>query len=219
MLKGKFAVLSLAAAALLCLQFAGAGTVNSGVVSPCNSSASGTAGVLFICPQNDGDLLGASGLTINVTVQDNSGNPVVGVPAADVWLVGCTESNLALCGGSGAISASAATDVNGQTTITGRLAAGGCDLGGVRVVVQGVLIGLGNLPTPCADPCVGVKMKSADINKSLVVNLVDFSIFGGASGYPSPPKPYNECIDYTSPFGTVTLPDFAKYGSHNNHTC
>lgn len=62
-------------------------------------------------------------------------------------------------------------------------------------------------------------MKSADINKSLTVNLVDFSVFGGASGYPSPPKPYTECIDYTAPFGTVTLPDFAKYGSHNNHTC
>jgi len=215
MLKGKFAVLSLAAAALLCLQFASAGTVNSGVVDPCNSSASGAAGVLFICPQNDGDLLSGSGLTISVTVLDNLSAPVVGVPAADVWLIGCTEPNLALCGGSGAISASAATDVNGQTTITGKLAAGGCDLGGVRVVVQGVVIGAG----VCADPCIAVKMKSADINKSLTVNLVDFSIFGGASGYPSPPKPYNECIDYTSPFGTVTLPDFAKYGSHNNHTC
>jgi hypothetical protein len=215
MLKGKFAVLSLAAAALLCLQFAGAGTVNSGVVDPCNSSASGAAGVLFICPQNDGDLLSTAGLTISVTVLDNLNAPVVGVPAADVWLIGCTEPNLALCGGSGAISASAATDVNGQTTITGKLAAGGCDLGGVRVVVQGVVIGAG----VCADPCIAVKMKSADINKSLTVNLVDFSIFGGASGYPSPPKPYNECIDYTSPFGTVTLPDFAKYGSHNNHTC
>jgi hypothetical protein len=215
MLKGKFAVLSLAAAALVCLQFVGAGTVNSGVVDPCNSSASGVAGVLFICPQNDGDLLSGSGLTISVTVLDNLSAPVVGVPAADVWLIGCTESDLALCGGSGAISASAATDINGQTTITGRLAAGGCSLGGVRVVVQGVVIGAG----VCGDPCVAVKMKSADINKSLTVNLVDFSVFGGASGYPSPPKPYTECIDYTSPFGTVTLPDFAKYGSHNNHTC
>jgi hypothetical protein len=121
-----------------------------------------------------------------------------------------------MCGGSGAISASAPTDANGVTTITGRFAVGGCDVGGVRVVVQGVPVGVG---PSCADPCLPIKIKSGDLNKSLNVNLVDFSIFGGPNGYPSPPKPYNECIDYTAPFGTVTLPDFAKYGSHNNHTC
>jgi hypothetical protein len=212
MLKGKFAVLSLASAALLCLQFAGAGTVNSGVVDPCNSSASGAAGVLFSCPANDGDFLSASGLTISVTVLDNLSAPVVGVPAADVWLVGCTEANLNLCGGSGAISAAAATDVNGQTTISGRFAAGGCDLGGVRVVVQGVVIGAG----VCGDPCIPVKIKSADTNKDLVVNLVDFSAIG--LGFPSPPKAYNECIDFVPPFGTVNLQDFSKYGLHHQNT-
>jgi hypothetical protein len=214
MLKGKFAVLSLAAAALLCLQIAGVNTVNSGVIHPCLSTASGPAGVIFACPQDDGDLLSVSGLTINVTLKDAANVAVAGVPAADIWLIGCNDL-IGLCGGSGAINASAATDVNGQTTITGNIAAGGCDLGGVRVVAQGVVIGAG----VCAAPCVAIKVKSADINKSLNVNLVDFSIFGGASGYPSPPKPYTECIDYTAPFGTVTLPDFAKYGSHNNHTC
>lgn len=212
MLKRKFAVLSLAAVALLCLQIAGVNTVNSGVVDPCFSQASAPTGVIFACPQDDGDLLSVAGLTINVTVKDNVNAPVVGVPAADVWLIGCNDL-LGLCGGSGAINAAAATDVNGQTTITGNIAAGGCDLGGVRVVVQGVVIGAGT----CGAPCVGIKVKSADINKSLVVNLVDFATFG--AGYTSPPKTYNECIDYTSPFGTVTLPDFAKYGSHNNHTC
>jgi hypothetical protein len=212
MLKGKFAVLSLVAAALLCLQIAGVETVNSGVVDPCNSSASSAAGVAFACPQSDGDILGSIGLTISVTVHDNVNAPVVGVPAADVWLIGCSDL-LALCGGSGSISASAATDINGQTTINGDLSAGGCDLGGVRVVVQGVVIGAG----VCADACLPIKFKSADINGSLTVNLVDFATFG--AGYQSPPKPYNECIDFSAPFGTVTLPDFAKYGTHNNHTC
>jgi len=212
MLKGKFAVLSLAAAALLCLQFAGVETVNSGVVDPCNSSAAAAAGVIFAFPQSFGNVLSVAGLTITVTVRDNVNAPVVGVPAADVWLIGCNDL-LNLCGGSGAINASAPTDVNGVTTITGDIAAGGCDLGGVRVVVQGIVIGAG----VCADPCVLIKVKSADINGNLSVNLVDFATFG--AGYTSPPKPYNECIDYTAPFGTVTLPDFAKYGSHNNHTC
>ena len=212
MLKGKFAVLSLAAAALLCLQVAHVSTVNSGVVDACNSSASAASGVAIACPQSDGTLLGSVGLTITVTVRDNVNAPIANIPAADVWLIGCNDL-LALCGGSGAINASAPTDVNGQTTITGDIAAGGCDLGGVRVVVQGVAIGAG----VCADPCVLIKVKSPDVNGNLLVNLVDFATFG--SGYTSPPKAYNECIDFTAPFGTVTLADFAVYGSHNNHTC
>jgi len=211
MLKGKFAVLSLAAAALLCLQVARVSTVNSGVVDQCNSSASAASGVAFACPQSDGDAL-APALTITVIVRDDTNAPIAGIPAADVWLIGCND-NLALCGGSGAINASAATDVNGQTTITGDIAAGGCDLGGIRVVVQGVAIGAG----PCGDPCIAIKVKSPDVNGNLLVNLVDFATFG--AGYTSPPKAYNECIDFVAPFGSVTLPDFAKYGSHNNHTC
>jgi hypothetical protein len=212
MLKGKFALLSLAVAALLCLQFAGASTVNSGVVDPCNSSATAAAGVAFACPQSDGDALGVNGLTITVTVRDDVNAPIAGIPAADVWLIGCNDL-LALCGGSGAINASGPTDINGVTTITGDIAAGGCDLAGVRVVVQGVSIGAGI----CADPCVLIKVKSPDVNGNLVVNLVDFATFG--AGFTSPPKPYNECIDYVAPFGTVTLPDFAKFGAHNSHTC
>jgi hypothetical protein len=139
--------------------------------------------------------------------------PIQGVPAADVWLIGCSDL-LELCGGSGAISASAATDVNGQTTITGDLSAGGCDLSGVRVVVQSVVIGAG----VCADPCIAIKFKSADVNGSGTVTLADFAIFG--AGYTSPPKAYNECIDFIGgPFGTVTLADFAKFGAHYNHLC
>jgi hypothetical protein len=217
MLKGKFAVLSLAAAALLCLQLASVDTVNSGVVDPCNSSAT-SAGtypadindVVFACPQSDGDAFSPN-FTINVTVLDNVNAPVVGVPAADVWLIGCNDL-LALCGGSGAISASGATDANGQTTITGDLSAGGCDTG-LRVVVQGVVIGAG----VCADPCVAIAVRSADINASLTVNLGDFALFG--AGYTSPPKPYDACLDFVSPFAAVNLGDFARFGSHYNHTC
>jgi hypothetical protein len=217
MLKGKFAVLSLAAAAVLCLQLASVDTVNSGVVDPCNSSAT-SAGtypaditdVVFACPQSDGDPFGP-GLTISVTVRDNVNAAVAGIPAADVWLVGCND-NLALCGGSGAISASAATDVNGNTTITGDLSAGGCDTG-LRVVVQGVVIGAG----VCADPCVAIAVRSADINETLSVNLADFALFG--AGYTSPPKPYNACLDYVAGFGAVNLADFARFGAHYNHVC
>ncbi len=218
MLKGKFAVLSLAAAALMCLQVVGADTVNSGVVDPCNSAASGPAGIIFACPQSDGDLLSGSGLTISVTVRDNVNAPVAGVPAADIWLIGCNDL-LALCGGSGAINAAAPTDVNGQTTITGDIAAGGCENGGVRVVVQGVVIGAG----VCADPCVLIKVRSGDFNANLVVNVQDFSFFvngplpATTDDYPVNPA-VNDCRDFNDD-NQVGIQDFAKFAAHNGHTC
>ncbi len=185
--------------------------VGAGVVDPCNSVATAPSGVLFSCPAGDGDALAANGLTISVTIRDNVNAPIAGILAADIWVIGCNDL-LALCGGSGAISASGPTDANGQTTITGRLAAGGCDTG-LRAVWQGVAIGAG----VCADPCLTIKVRSCDINGNLVTNLTDFAIFG--TGYTSPPRSYNECIDYAAPFGTVTLPDFARYGSHSAHSC
>ncbi len=185
--------------------------IGAGVVDPCNSFASSPAGVLFSCPAGDGDALAANGLTINVTILDNVNAPIAGVLAADIWVIGCNNL-LALCGGAGAISASGPTDINGQTTITARLAAGGCDTG-IRVVWQGIAIGAG----VCAEPCLPIDVRSCDINGNLVTNLADFAIFGAS--YTSPPKAYNKCVDYVAPFGTVTLPDFAKYGSHKDHSC
>jgi len=192
-----------------------AGAVEDGggqIIDHCNMTATSPAGVLFACPQGDGDRLDARGLTITVTVRDNVNQPIPGILPEDIWLIGCNEL-LALCGGSGAINASGPTDANGQTTIGEAFWAGGCDLGGVRVVVQGFVVGAG----VCGQPCLPIKVKSADLNNNLVVNLVDFATFG--AGYTSPPRPYNECIDYVAPFGTVTLSDYAKYGSHSGHSC
>jgi hypothetical protein len=207
MLKGKFAVLSLAAAALLSLQIAGVDTANSGNVSPCNSSATSPAGVIFACPMGDGDALNVLGLTITVTVLDNvgGGSPIPGIPATDMWLISCNDL-LNLCNGSSAITASAATDVNGQSTFTGDIAAGGCDNGGVRVVVQGIVIGAGI----CADPCVPVKVRSSDLNASGVPDITDFSTF--ASGYPVDPA-VNDCRDFNND-SKVDVVDFAKFSQH-----
>jgi hypothetical protein len=218
MLKGKFAVLSLAAAALLCLQVAGVNTANSGVVDPCNSTASSASGVLFACPLVSApDNLAAAGLTISVTVKDNTNAAVVGVPASDFWLVGCNDL-IVLCGGSGSIDATAATDASGNTTIAGSLAAGGCDTG-VKVVVQSIVLGGGACPVLC----LGIAVRSADLvgpangPPDLKVDVLDFAKFGAS--YPSPPKVYYSCIDYVTPFGTVNVQDFAKFGAHYNHHC
>jgi hypothetical protein len=209
MLKGKFAVLSLAAAALLCLQIAGVDTANSGSVDPCESSATAPAGAIFACPYGDGDALNVLGLTISVTVLDAAALPVPGVPATDMWLISCNDL-LNLCNGSSAITASAATDINGNTTFTGDIAAGGCDNGGVRVVVQGAVIGLGG----CNDPCVPVAVRSNDFNANgICTDSQDFGYF--TFEYPINPTVTDQdmCRDFDDN-GVVDVVDFAKYTGH-----
>lgn len=239
MLKGKFAVLSIGAAALLCLQVAGVSTVNSGIVSKCNSTASSPGtypvdiqDVAFACPKGDvtagfadvnPDPILVNNLTISVTVKDNTNAAIVGMPATDIWAKGCNDG-LVLCGGSATISASAATDALGMTTITGDMATGGCDTG-LNVVVQGVVLGGGVCPVIC----LGIAVRTPDYTgpgggaPDGTVTLVDFTDLakGFPTKYQSPPKPYVACYDLVgSPaFGTVTLPDFAKFGEHLNHPC
>jgi hypothetical protein len=184
---------------------------------PCESDASGSPGAIFACPGGDGDALLSNGLTITVIARNRFGVPIPDVPATDIWLVGCNNL-LSLCGGSAAINASGPTDQDGMTTITGDIAAGGCELGGVRAVISGIAIGAGG----CGDPCVPVRVKSPDIvpdGGNLVVDLADFAMFG--TGYQSPPKAYQECLDYKAPFGEVKLNDFAHWGSHSlpEHDC
>lgn len=209
MLKGKFAI-ALAAAALLSWQVAGVETVNSGIVDPCSSSASSATGVIFGCPQGDGSPLAGAGLTISVTVKDNTGAGILGIPAGDIWLVGCSGT-LELCGGSLAINASGATDSNGETTITGDIATGGCDTG-VYVIVQGI-------PLDCAS-CVPVSVRTADFVAPFgTIGLADFAFFGSAFP-PYPPNAYNACADFVAPYATpVALADFAQFGAHFGHVC
>jgi hypothetical protein len=212
MLKGKFVVLSLIAAALLCWQVTGSvETVSSGIVNPCSSTASGAGACYLVCPQGDGDRLDAVGSTISVTVRDNLGAPIPNVPAADFWLIGCNDA-LALCGGSGSINADSASNGAGNTTISGDLAAGGCD-DGLQVVVQGVVIADPNDWTQAL--CLAVLVRSPDINADLVVDLIDFSLFGPV--YNTSPAA-DDCIDFNCD-GVIDLVDFSLFGNHYLHLC
>lgn len=182
----------------------------------CSMTASSPEGVLFVCPQGDGDRLDTKGLTVTVTVNYPGAVPLPDVSTDYIWLEACSGL-LAACGDGAKIHASAPTNANGQTTITGRFAAGGCDNTGVQVFV--------NIPTEgpmpgaiiCESACLPIAVRSCDLDGNLVVNLIDFSTFG--QGYQSPPKAYNACLDFAAPFGTVTLADYAKYGTHSSHHC
>jgi len=218
MFKGKFVVLSLVAAALLCWQMmpAAVDTANSGIVHPCSSTATSGAGPYCVtaCPQGDGDILGDNGALITVVVKDQTGAPIPGIPASDYWLIGCTD-NLALCGGSGSINADSASNSSGVTTIGGGqdISSGGCD-SGVQVVVQGTVL---KDPADCTSLlCLPIDVISVDYNKDLVCDLIDFSIFGPA--FPSPPQTYDACLDYNCD-GVIDLIDFSIFGGHFLHQC
>jgi hypothetical protein len=228
MLKGKYVVLSLAAA-FICWQSAGlVDTVNSGIVHPCSTTASGGPGTTFACPQSDGDGLASGGNTISVHVEDNTGAPIAGVPASDFWLKGCNDL-LALCGGSGSMSASAATDASGNTTMTTDPAVGGCD-SGVNVIVQGIVV---QAPGTCLPLCLAIEVHTPDMKSvagcagdlicpDLLVTFSDFSYFGTGYATAANPTPlYKDCLDYAAPYNSITLADFSKFGVHylGAHKC
>ena len=59
-------------------------------------------------------------------------------------------------------------------------------------------------------------VRSPDINGDLIVDIIDFAIFG--PGFPSPPKPYDPCLDYNCD-GLVDIIDFSIFGQHFLHSC
>jgi hypothetical protein len=230
MLKGKYVLLSLAAA-LVCWQAAGIGTANSGIVDPCKSSlVAANSGMVLVCPLGDGDRLdlavpNVGGGTINcqitLTVRDNASVGVAGVPATDMWLVGCNDG-LLLCGGSTGSNADLATDASGVTTFTNEPIASGCDTG-LYAVVQGVII---QDSGTCQPKCLAIAARSPDYKGQAAcpgdnrcpdaqVTLPDYSWF--TTHYPVgvTVKPYFACADYASPLGApLGLPDFSKFSVH-----
>ena len=219
MFKGKFVVLTVIAAALLCWQVmpASVDNANSGIVDPCSSTASVPSMLdtccLYVCPQGDGPELSDCGSIISITVKDQSGTPLDGVPAADFWLEGCS-GGMALCGGSGSSNADSASNALGNTTMSGGIAAGGCDIG-VVVVIQGVIV-LAQSTVCTTYECLPIVITSPDINGDLIVDIIDLAAF--AIGYTSPPKPLTPCLDYNCD-GLVDIIDFAVFAIHYLHSC
>ncbi|MBI4720118.1 MAG: hypothetical protein HY770_02605 [Chitinivibrionia bacterium] len=201
-----FKVLSLAAALLLV-----AGVAFGGIIDPCQSTATSGSGCVLVCPAGDGDQLSAKGVTISIEINDGAGDPIAGVPATDFWVVDCDPAlDMVLCGGSASSNATAATDENGQTTMEGDIAAGGC-ADGLSVVVQGFVIEEG---VSCTPVCLDIDIRSPDMNGDLAVNLLDFALFGGAY----PPNAYAKCADFNCD-AAINLQDFSAFGLHYNHDC
>jgi hypothetical protein len=198
---------------------------------PCRFAVVANPGVVTVCPKGDGDPLtaaiGGGNSQITLTITTNGGVPVPGIPAEDMWLVGCSNG-LLLCGLSSGSNADDPTNAQGQTTFSNEPAAGGCDTG-LYVVVQGIIAQDPN--DACHPLCVPIATRSPDYKSagapgpppcaadircpdSRVTNA-DFSWF--VTHYPTaanPGAPYFACADFAAPLGAIGLADFSKFSIH-----
>ncbi len=164
-----------------------------------------------MCPSGDGDRLDSQGATITVVARDCLARPMPGIPAEDFWLMGCNNPGLVLCGGSLSINADSPTDAEGRTTISGQLAAGGCDSTGIWVIVQGVVVSDFITGSSACFPIISV---SPDINGDCLVDVIDLGLF--SQSYTSPPHHYLNCLDYNCD-GVIDLVDFSLFSQHYLH--
>lgn len=209
MCKRRLAVLCLVAVSVLLVS----GIANAGIIDPCTSywqlHATVSPCPLFACPQGDVDSFIAQGWWIWICVLDANEAPVAGVPFSDFWLVDCDPVNDAiLCAGGASSNADSMTNAAGMTTMSlSTMSAGGC-ADGMAVVAQGFVIedSLTNCTTVF---CCPINLRSPDIDGSLVVDLIDLTIFAASF----PPNPYDTCCDFDLN-GIVNLIDLTTFALH-----
>jgi len=186
-------------------------TVASGLLDGCLSTATpiGFPAAIAVCPAGDGQTLADVGARIDVVTRDPGGNEIQHIPGQDIWVIGCGQRDL--CWRAAASNADEPTDINGKTTITGTIAAGGTHAG-VNVYLQGIVV----LSQPgCTGPlCLALEFRSVDIDGDLAVTLVDLVLLARSF----PPNPYNTAADFNFD-GVVGVFDLAFFAAHFQHAC
>jgi hypothetical protein len=172
-----------------------------------------------ICPRGDFEEIkygcGTGDDYIEVIIRDWGGNGIAGIPWTDYWMDACDEQyGLGICVQH--FVADSLTDVNGRTTFSGRISAGGCiPEGGIFISCQGMTL----LDPQCISPiCLDVVIVSPDLNADSAVNLSDLSIFGQSYNHQSGQQEFNPCCDYNDD-GWCNLSDFAFFAEHYLHEC
>ena len=167
----------------------------------------------MVCPAGDGPTLADIGATISITVlYCFPPEPLVSMAPQDVWIQSSTHPDNRLCGGAGSSNADGPTDENGQTTISGSIAAGGYFGDDVYVVAMGSFIQLGQ---NCDNP-LPLVLVSPDINEDLIVDLVDLAIF--ATVFPSGGGTINPRMDFNGD-GMIDMVDLSMFAAHYSHRC
>ncbi len=116
-----------------------------------------------------GDIIDA---TIDCTINDAFGAPVVAFPAEDMWLASTAGGMVPCVGGT---SADQNTDAAGYTTWANPLRAGGNDTGTCEVMISGVNL----VPSALSEVPFALAFNSADINGDGGVSLADVGLFSG----------------------------------------
>ncbi len=136
--------------------------------------------------------------SIKVSLTDAFGDPVVGFPAADITIA-AQAGGWSLCS---ALTADAATDINGEAVISGALAGGGYSSTGELMVVDINTPMLASTSYPGGLAGLEYFVNSGDINGDYMSNLIDIPLF--AIVY------YSGSYDYKTDFawnGVVNLSD------------
>lgn len=196
-------------------------SVNAGDVNPCESEwgVSCTGMRVTICPAGDFEFIydgcGTGDAYIELWARDGSGIGIQNIPPTDYWMNAClVAQELCLC--SAPFGASQVTDVDGYTTIIGRIAGGGCILtGGLYLAIQGKTLVEDDCITTA---CVDIQIVSPDITANCIVNLSDLNPFGLSYNLDLGEEGYNACCDFTDD-EKCNLSDFSSFGQHYQHEC
>lgn len=205
-------------------------SVYAGDVDECQSEAGVSICCMQIsnCPAGDFNNIWEEGGYIWVEVKDALGVGIPGIPWTDFWLDACVPKPdsievgdippymLCLC--PGAVVADSLTNAAGRTTISGRLAMGGCVLtGGIYIAVQGKILEEG--PPPCIDYiCLDLIFKSPDRNADCYVGVSDLVYLADSYNEGTGDPDYDQCVDWNHD-GIVNISDFAFLGAHYTHGC
>jgi hypothetical protein len=182
---------------------------------------------LSICPAGDfefiRDMCGTGDSYIGVCVKDASNQGIPGIPWTDYYMNACDPAQ-ELCICAGGVVADSLTNEDGCTTISGRIAGGGCVLtDGVYIAVQGkvILDDLGGTDPDCLleEPiCLDIIIVSPDLTADCQVILGDLGVFGQSYNKCEGDAGYNSCCDYNDDT-CCNLSDFAFFGEHYQHNC
>lgn len=175
---------------------------------------------ISICPQGDFEFIrdgcGTGNDYIWVEAVDEYGTGIAGIPCYDYWLNACDPAEeLCLC--ADPVVADSVTNSAGRTTISSRIAGGGCAVeGGLYLAVQGQILFTWNA---CVEvTCRTIIIVGVDLTADCRVNLSDLAVFGFSYNKNLGDMYYNTCCDYNDD-DHCNLSDFAYIGEHYQHEC
>jgi len=147
---------------------------------------------------NDGTIIDA---TIFMEIYDLNGSPIPHYPHEDIWL-GSVDGGMVPC--MGGTTADFDTDMNGQTTWTYPLRAGGYSMSGCVVFISGM---------PLCQAPFNMYFNSADINGDGVVNLADLNLIAASYYYD-----FDYSVDFY-PDGVLNLTDIGRFAGAIGASC